>query len=122
MPLPKASLSHWPYAGTGVAGLGSPQNYARTFQPQRITALKELIATHHPPAVVFYGARRTWPKLLDVRPQESHAHFDAVTTGMTHLLITDHPGKHGEMGYSRDARFDAIGEYLRTRTKRGATM
>lgn len=100
LPLPKPSLASWPYAEWTCPAhfpeLRTVASYMAHALPRRITAIRELIATHMPKAVVFYGKKYQahWEAI-------SGAYFiDAlaphcVEVGNTTFVMLPHPVAFG---------------------------
>ncbi|QDT71744.1 hypothetical protein I41_09040 [Lacipirellula limnantheis] len=99
MPLPKATVTSWPYAplATRLPYLRSVGRYRDAVLPKRVELLSEAIRSHSPKAVVFYGMsyRQHWIDIAQVP-------FASTGTGSffgcghhTTYLVTSHPNARG---------------------------
>ena len=94
MPLPAKNLNTWYASELNLPELRSRSDYRKAIAPGRIAHLKEKIVQHQPHAVIFYGARRGWPQLLDIDFEPGNA-CDRGRLGPTRLLAMKHPAAYG---------------------------
>ena len=68
MPLPSPATKHWLYSKVSdIRGLKSRESYVRNWGRIRLQSLTELINTHRPKNIVFYGAghyQQWWSQLM----------------------------------------------------------
>jgi hypothetical protein len=108
MPLPSRSVRHWIFSETDLPELRSRKGYVAAIRATRVARLRSMIETNKPRVVVFYGARRSWPKMLSVEV-ERHASFDVATLNSTLLCFIAHPKSFG----ARNEDFVRLGRFIR---------
>jgi hypothetical protein len=94
MPLPAKNITTWYANDLNILELRSRREYREALAPARIAHLKGKILQHQPHVAIFYGARRAWPRLLDINFRAGDA-CDCSRLGGTLLLTMKHPAAHG---------------------------
>lgn len=109
LPLPKPSLKAWPYAAwtcpNSFPELHTVDSYKDQVIPQRIAAIRELIAQHAPKAVVFYGKKYLahWEAISGAEFVDALApHY--VDVGNTTFVLLPHPVAFGAAATSQFER------------------
>jgi hypothetical protein len=111
MPLPSKSIAAWPYAAAGPGVISDRATYSATILPDRVSALRHLIAQHRPRIVVFYGlnARDTWSAIAGGEFMKSdEGSFAFYSTSSTLYVMTRHPVAYG----ATNAEFVAVGRFV----------
>jgi len=113
LPLPSPGLNSWLYGPfcKRIPYLCDRPTYTAHVAPLRIKHLRDLIAEHCPPNVIFYGSgyAHWWREIAgaDFRPSEVDA-VSSARVGDTHYVVMHHPAARGLTG----AYFEAVGLLL----------
>jgi hypothetical protein len=99
MPLPAPSTAHWGYDKlSDLSALKTREQYRTEIAPRRIAGLRERIARHRPPVVVFYSKTYWWywHQVAGVPFAPDPATGVALAdNGATLFVIMPHPTSHG---------------------------
>jgi hypothetical protein len=111
MPLPSPSTSEWLYASAGIGIIGDRSSYSAAILDERIAAIRNLIAAHHPPFVVFYGLKRrdVWSSIAGAPFVDQDAgQFAFHSTPETLFLMIKHPVAWG----AKNEEYEAAGRFV----------
>ncbi|PQO94294.1 hypothetical protein C5614_20395 [Massilia phosphatilytica] len=109
LPLPRPSMKDWDYdTWSGLPELETFATYQSSVRPQRIAAIKALIAKCKPRAVIFYGTGYTvhWEAIAGMSFPKGHYPRVAGTAPLYMLL--PHPVAHGKI----NQYYEAAGKIL----------
>ena len=100
MPLPSKSINErdWIYAPFGIEGLSSRKEYLKTYKPERVRALRELIKQHEPRLVVFYSLTylNDWKQVVGIPMEEAiPGMLYAASDGRTLYAVVPHSVARG---------------------------
>jgi hypothetical protein len=112
LPLPSPGLNRWRfYPDTDIPYLKTRELYTRYVTPHRVKHLRQRIAEHRPPAVIFYGKSylHWWREIagIDLLPSG----LDTVSSGRlgdTLFVVMQHPAARGLSG----SYFEAVGRLV----------
>jgi hypothetical protein len=109
LPLPSPSTTQWLYKAWSLPELQSRESYRATQAPLRAASIREKIAYHKPPYVVFYSVQyKPWWDLIANVPFTKHQSFLTAIGDHTRYVIAPHPVSPGVT----NADYEAIGQWL----------
>jgi hypothetical protein len=109
LPLTSPSTAEWLYTSVGLEIIRDRASYSVSILDARISAIRNLIAAHHPPIVLFYGLNRReiWSSIAGC-PFVDSGSFAFHSDKATLFVMTKHPVAWG----ARNVEFQAAGRFI----------
>jgi len=112
LPLPSPSVSAWHYSEwSALPWLESRAEYRRFMMGRRVEGLRELVETHRPSVVVFYGLGyiEHWRRIADRELKSDSSGLRRAATEATSFVAIPHPASRSW----RNDDFTELGRLLR---------